>query len=156
MVLRTFSPASSVIIGVFLVVLLGVMLNYVFGMLELLYVMRFKKPFFVHFTFLRRRLNAQEIEILEQQFPFYSKLIPKQQRIFRHRVKSLMLDKQFTGRQGIKITPEMQVLVAATAAMLTFGFRNFYIGLLERIVIYPEVFFRKPIKPIIKGNSTPN
>ena len=47
MALRTLSPASKIIMGVFLLVLLGVMLNYVFGMLELLYVMRFKKPFFV-------------------------------------------------------------------------------------------------------------
>ena len=76
MVLRTFSPASKIIIGLFLVVLLGVMLNYVFGMLELLYVIRFKKPFFVHYTLLKRRLNAKETQILEQQFPFYSKLIP--------------------------------------------------------------------------------
>ena len=107
--------------------------------------------------FLKRRLNAQETQILEQQFPFYSKLIPQQQRIFRHRVKSLMLDKHFTGRQGIEVTSEMQVLIAATAAMLTFGFRNFYIGLLERIVIYPQgLSFQKPIKPIIKASLIPN
>ena len=29
----------------------------------------FKKPFFVHYTLLKRRLNAQETQILEQQFP---------------------------------------------------------------------------------------
>ena len=126
MALRTFSPASNVIIGVFLMVLLGVMLNYVFGMLELLYVIRFKKPFFVHYTLLKRRLNTQETQILEQQFPFYNKLTPKQQRTYRHRVKIFNVDKQFTGRQGIKVTTEMRVLIAATAAMLTFGFRNFY------------------------------
>ncbi len=155
MVLRTFSPASKVIIGVFLVVLLGVMLNYVFGMLELLYVIRFKKPFFVHFTIFRRHLNKQEQQLLEQQFPFYNKLAPKQQLTFRHRVKSLMLDKQFTGRQGIEVTTEMRVLIAATAAMLTFGFRNFYIGLLERIVIYPKAYFSKANQAYHKGEFNP-
>ena len=102
----------------------------------------FQKTFFCALL-LKRRLNEAETQILEQQFPFYNKLVPKQQRTFRHRVKSLMLDKQFTGRQGIEVTTEMRVLIAATAAMLTFGFRNFYIGLPERIVIYPEVFFSK-------------
>ena len=141
--------------GVFLLVLLGVMLNYVFGMLELLYVMRFKKPFFVHFTILRRHLNKQEQQLLEQQFPFYNKLLPKQQSIFRHRVKSLMIDKQFKGRHGLEVTTEMRVLIAATAAMLTFGFRNFYLGLLERIVIYPEAFFSKANQAYHKGEFNP-
>ena len=112
MALRTLSPASKIIMGVFLLVLLGVMLNYVFGMLELLYVMRFKKPFFVHFTILRRHLNKQEQQLLEQQFPFYNKLLPKQQSIFRHRVKSLMIDKQFKGRHGLEV-PSVEIVPSA-------------------------------------------
>lgn len=153
--LRVFSPASQLVIGVFLLVLLLVICNYLFGMLELLYAMRYKKPLFVHFSLIKRRLKLQERTILEQQFPFYQKLSRQEQRWFRHRVKSFLLDKHFIGREGLAVTAEIQVLISATAVMLTFGFRNFYIGLIERIVVYPDAFFSKTNQAYHKGEFNP-
>jgi Mlc titration factor MtfA (ptsG expression regulator) len=53
-------------------------------------------------------------------------------------LRSFINDKDFIGRSGVEISQEMKVLIASTAIMLTFGFRDFYIGLIQKIIVYPE------------------
>ncbi|GAL79282.1 hypothetical protein JCM19274_4367 [Algibacter lectus] len=55
---------------------------------------------------------------------------------FRHRVASFIDKKQFIGKEGFLISEQVQVLVSATAVMLTFGFRDFMIEAVEHIIIY--------------------
>ena len=99
------------------------------------YVMRHKKPFFVHSPFFLKKLKPNQKFILEQQFKFYNKLTPKHKIYFEHRVASFIIDKHFIGRDNLHVTEEMKVLISATAVMLTFGFRDFYIGLINKIFI---------------------
>ncbi|WNH10922.1 zinc-dependent peptidase [Thalassobellus suaedae] len=58
-------------------------------------------------------------------------------------------------REGAIITEEQQVLISATAVMLTFGFRDFYIGLISKIVIYPEAFYSQTNDAYHKGEFNP-
>ena len=67
---------------------------------------------------------------------------------------SFINDKDFIGR-GIQITEEMKILLASTAVMLTFGFRDFYIGLIQKIVVYPDKFYSKTNKNYHKGEFNP-
>lgn len=53
------------------------------------------------------------------------------------------------------ISEDIRVLVSATAIMLTFGFRNFYIGLISKIIVYPKAFYSNTNKAYHKGEFNP-
>ena len=129
--------------------------SFVLKMLEMGYVMRHKKPFFVHSPFFLKKLKPNQKFILEQQFKFYNKLTPKHKIYFEHRVASFIIDKHFIGRDNLHVTEEMKVLISATAVMLTFGFRDFYIGLINKIFIYPEEFYSNMNQDYHKGEFNP-
>jgi Mlc titration factor MtfA (ptsG expression regulator) len=153
--IEQYLTGSKFILGIFITFLLAMLINYALKMIELSYVMRRKKPFYIHISFILRRLDSNKKSILKHQFQFYNKLNTKQQRIFEHRVASFIKDKYFIGREGLTVTEEMKVLISATAVMLTFGFRDYYIGLLNRIFIYPEEFYSLARDEYHKGEFNP-
>ena len=153
--IEQFSLGGKIIIGVFFCVLLVMLFSFVLKMLEMGYVMRHKKPFFVHSPFFLKKLKPNQKFILEQQFKFYNKLTPKHKIYFEHRVASFIIDKHFIGRDNLHVTEEMKVLISATAVMLTFGFRDFYIGLINKIFIYPEEFYSNMNQDYHKGEFNP-
>jgi len=154
-IIEEFTVGSKIVLGIFITFLLVMLLNYALKMVELSYVMRRKKPFYIHLPFFLRRLDNNKKSILKQQFRFYNILDVKQQRIFEHRLASFIKDKYFIGREGLVVTEEMKVLISATAVMLTFGFRDFYIGLLDRIFIYPDEFYSRANDEYHKGEFNP-
>lgn len=153
--IEQITTGGKIVIGIFFLFLIGMLINYALKMVELSYVMRRKKPFYIHVPFFLRKLDASKKTILRNQFRFYNKLLPKHQRIFEHRVASFIKDKNFIGRSGLEISEEMKVLISATAVMLTFGFRDFYIGLLDRIFIYPDEFYSRANEEYHKGEFNP-
>lgn len=153
--IEQITTGGKIVIGIFFLFLIGMLINYAIKMVELSYVMRRKKPFYIHVPFFLRKLDASKKTILRNQFRFYNKLLPKHQRIFEHRVASFIKDKNFIGRSGLEISEEMKVLISATAVMLTFGFRDFYIGLLDRIFIYPDEFYSRANEEYHKGEFNP-
>ncbi|TVZ57807.1 hypothetical protein NA63_0295 [Flavobacteriaceae bacterium MAR_2010_105] len=153
--IEQLTTGGKIVIGVFFAILLAMLLNFALRMVELSYVIRHKKPFFVHTSFFLKKLSSTQKSILRGQFRFYNKLSIKQQRIFEHRVASFIADKRFIGREGVEVTEEMKVLISATAVMLTFGFRDFYIGLISRIFIYPNEFFSRTNNDYHKGEFNP-
>lgn len=128
---------------------------YALKIIEMGYVLIWKKPLFNHFYFYLRHLNIKQKRILEHQFLFYQRLTKKEKKYFEHRVASFIKDKDFIGRDGHVITDEMKVLISATAVMLTFGFRDFFITIISKIVIYPKVFYSKMNKAYHKGEFNP-
>lgn len=124
-------------------VLFIMVLRYIFKLIEMVYVMKYRKPLYLHFYLFKRRLGARQKDILSAKFSFYNKLSQKQKGYFEHRVASFIKDKDFIGGQDMKVTDEMKTLISATAVMLTFGFRDFYIGLISKIVVYPSTFLSK-------------
>jgi len=149
------TTGSKIVLGIFIVFLLIMLFYFALRMVELSYVMRKKKPFYIHPIFFLRQLDDNKKVVLIDQFKFYNKLTPKHQRIFEHRVASFIKDKYFIGREGLEVTEEMKVLISATAVMLTFGFRDFYIGLLNRIFIYPNEFYSLAREEYHKGEFNP-
>ena len=155
LIIERYSLGSKIILGIFFAVFAYMILHYTFKMLEMAYVMKYKKPLYFHFHPFLKKLTDQQISILQNKFPFYKKLTEKQQKYFQHRVASFIIDKEFIGRNSIKITEEMKVLISATAVMLTFGFRDFFIGLINKIVIYPNEFYSLIKKEQHKGEFNP-
>ena len=136
-------------------ILVALMISFALKMAELAYVMRYKKPYFIFTPFFLKKLDPHQRSILQQQFKFYQKLKPRHKAYFEHRVASFMKDKQFIGRDGLQVTDKMKVLVSATAVMLTFGFRDYYIGLVSKIFIYPDEFYSNTNQDYHKGEFNP-
>lgn len=147
--------AGQAILMVFFVIMMIIILRYLKKMLETAYVMKYMKPWYTHLYFRLRTLSDSEKLILKKHFNFYNKLDPKYKLYFEHRVASFIKDKDFIGRDGCLITDEVKVMISATAVMLTFGFRDYYIGIISKIVIYPKAFFSNTNQALHKGEFNP-
>ncbi|MGE5943027.1 MAG: zinc-dependent peptidase [Flavobacteriales bacterium] len=146
---------SNLIIGIFVAVLVYLIFYFTIKMIEVAYVLKYRKPFYIHFYPFLKQLNKEQKSILSTKFRFYNKLTNKQKSFFEHRVASFIKDKDFIGRDGLVITDEIMVLISATAVMLTFGFRDFYIALISKIVVYPNKFYSVTNKDYHKGEFNP-
>jgi MtfA peptidase len=154
-ILERYTFESKLIFAILFAILLYLVIHFLLRMLEMAYVLKYKKPYYTHFYFYLRKLNPEQKIILKNRFVFYNKLTEKQKKYFEHRVASFIKDKDFIGRDGVVVTDEMKVLISATGVMLTFGFRDFYIGLLSKIVIYPTQFFSRINNEYHKGEFNP-
>lgn len=146
---------SQMILAVFFLIMLIIILYFLLKMLETAYVLRYMKPWYTHFYFIPQKLTNSQRSILRKNFKFYNRLSNKCQAHFEHRVASFVKDKDFIGRDGFAITEEVRVMISATAVMLTFGFRNFYIGIISKIIIYPKAFFSNTNQVYHKGEFNP-
>ncbi|WP_445736696.1 zinc-dependent peptidase [Mariniflexile sp.] len=147
--------SSRMILGILFAVLAYIIFYYMFKMMEMAYVLKYKKPLYNHFYLRLRMLNENQKALLMRQFSFYNKLTGKEKKYFVHRVASFIKDKDFIGRDGVLITEEIKVLISATAVMLTFGFRDFYIGMISKIIVYPNAFYSNTNKTYHKGEFNP-
>ncbi|WP_245940187.1 zinc-dependent peptidase [Seonamhaeicola aphaedonensis] len=153
--LEKYSIGSKIILLTLFAVLFFMVLRYVTKLFEMAYVIKHKRPLYTHFYIFKRKLSLSQKSILKKKFTFYNKLPFQYQVYFEHRLASFIKDKDFLGRQGVIVTEEMKVLISATAVMLTFGFRDFYIGLISKIVIYPKEFYSKSNNAYHKGEFNP-
>lgn len=149
------SSVNNTIIAIFLIALLIMILYFGFKMVEMAYVMKHKRPLYNHFYFKLQRLTPNQKSILKNNFHFYSELNHKQKTYFEHRVVKFIDDKTFIGRDGFLVTDEAKVLISATAVMLTFGFRDFYIGLIDKVFVYPMPFYSTTNENHHKGEFNP-
>ncbi|MBT8253224.1 MAG: zinc-dependent peptidase [Bacteroidia bacterium] len=151
---QQFNNGGKVVLIICFAALFIMLCYFALRMVEMAFVMKTKRPLYRHFWPFRK-LSEEQLSILQTQFPFYSKLDEREKRYFEHRVASLIKDKFFIGREGLVVTDEMKVLIASTAAMLTFGFRDFYIGLITKIFIYPDEFYSKMNEEFHRGEFNP-
>ena len=154
-ILEKYSTQTKIFLGIFFIAFAIIIVYYGIRTIEIAYVMRKKRPLFIHKYLFLRTLTQKQQYILRQRFFFYKKLTKQQQRYFEHRVASFIKDKDFISREGIVISDEIKVLVSSTAIMLTFGFRDYYIGLINKIFIYPDAFFSNTNKNYHKGEFNP-
>ena len=155
LIIEQYSMGSKMVLGILFTILAYILLYFGFKMIEMGYVLKHKKPLYNHFYFYLRKLNSKQEAILKGKFSFYKRLTGKQKKYFEHRVASFIKDKDFIGRDGNPVTDEMKVLISATAVMLTFGFRDFYIGIISKIVVYPNKFYSKTNQAYHKGEFNP-
>ena len=152
--LQQFNNGGKVVLAICFFALFIMVCYFTLRLIEMAFVIRKKRPLYRHIIPFRK-LTENQLRILESDFKFYKKLEDKEKRYFEHRVASLIKDKFFIGREGLTVTDEMKVLISATAAMLTFGFRDFYIGLINKIFIYPDEFYSQINEEFHKGEFNP-
>ncbi|HLV38079.1 zinc-dependent peptidase [Xanthomarina sp.] len=140
-----------IIFGVMVAVLSGLIIYALVNMVETAYVLIYKKPLYRHSSIFLKKLPEHQRAILEEKFVFYKRLPAKEQKFFEHRLVRFISHKEFVGRNGVVVSEEMKVLISATAVMLTFGFRNFYIRSVKMIFIYPTEFYSQTNDAYHKG-----
>ncbi|MFV5702292.1 zinc-dependent peptidase [Flavobacterium sp. XS2P12] len=126
----------------------------IFRVLEPTYLLRFNKPLYIHWYPFSKKLKSNQRQILVNEFPFYNRLSSKRKMYFEHRVNKFIGNYQFVGKE-IAITEQMQMLIAGTYVMLTFGMRNYLVSLFNKIIIYPSSYFSTINQAYHKGEFNP-
>ena len=115
---------------------------------------------FVGGTFLRRkhrhklRKNACPDSwraIVKKNVPLYLRLPEKLQRQLEGHIMVFIEEKEFEGCQGIEITDEIRVTIAAQACMLLLNREPTYYPKLDTILVYPKAYIARGISRV--GNQ---
>ncbi|MDI1316276.1 zinc-dependent peptidase [Flavobacterium sp.] len=115
----------------------------------------FNKPLYIHLYFKPKKLSPEKEYVLRQKFQFYHGLSDKEKRYFHHRVVSFIEKYQFISRQDFVVTKEMELIIAATYVMLTFGMRRYLVDSFDKIILYPEEYLSTHSQEYYKGEFNP-
>lgn len=86
-------------------------------------------------------VRKDDLEYTLKKFvPYYNLLSERHKRLFIMRTQMFMNYHSFEGRDGLLITEEMRVRIAATAVQLTFGLKEYLLRHFVTIVVYPDVY----------------
>jgi Mlc titration factor MtfA (ptsG expression regulator) len=85
-------------------------------------------------------LKRRYEHFISGKIPYYDALPEKLKIRFLRRIPYFIRDKTFYGREGLEVTTEMKVLVAASAVQLTLGIENFILEKFHTIIFYPEKY----------------
>lgn len=123
--------------------------------IEPAYVFFYNKPVYVHLYLFPKQVEATHIAVLRHEFSFYRNLSKIKQGYFEHRVQSFIENYEFVGREGLVVTQDMKVRIAATWVQLTFGMRNYLPDVFTTVLIYPEIFNSIISEEYHKGEFNP-
>lgn len=123
--------------------------------IEPIYAFVFRKPMYVHFYPFPKKLSLLQLNILHTKFDFYKKLSSKDKIYFEHRVGVFLNKYPFYGKDGLVITEEMKILISATAIMLTFGMRNYLFTIIDKVIVFPNVYYSSVNENYHKGEFNP-
>lgn len=124
-------------------------------MLDTVYLSWFKRPAWVHFYLVKKKLPQHQKALLRKNSKFYRMLSATDKKRFEHRVYRFINTKDFISRDGFLLNDEKKLQIAATAIMLTFGMRKYLLPILEKIIIYPEAFYSIVDERFHKGEFNP-
>ena len=102
-----------------------------------------------------RNIEPESKMVLQKYFSYYRDLPNSLKKRFENRVVLFVRSKDWYGQNGLEITHEMQILVAATAVQITFGFRFFQLPRFKKIFIYPSAYYSATNKNYHKGEVSP-
>jgi hypothetical protein len=89
--------------------------------------------------------------ILRSRMPLYARLPAELQRQLERHVQVLVAEKQFTGCDGLEVTEEMRVMVAAQAALLVLNRAGTPYPNLRQVLLYPAAFVVERLRPEPSG-----
>jgi len=100
-------------------------------------------------------MYGSQRNIISNNFPFYNNLSIIDKRYFEHRVLKFIKSHNFIGRRDLVVTKKMEILIASTAVMLTFGMRSYQFSQFDNIVIYPKKYLSRVTKRRHFGETNP-
>lgn len=78
--------------------------------------------------------------IIENNIPIYLYLAPAEIRRLQGHIQVFLAEKQFIGCQGLQVTEEMKLTIAAGACLLLLNERETYFPRLRSILVYPSAY----------------
>lgn len=111
----------------------------------------------------RKQLRLEEIQTimaiadqhLNEKLVYYQNLSVEGKKKFLRRLQEILATKIFIGKEGLKLTPEMELLTASAFVQVTFGLDRFRLRRFNRIVIYPNIFYNKLLDRNLRGSTSP-
>ncbi len=88
-----------------------------------------------------KRFNSTQRTHISLNSQFYTDLTLANKKYFEHRVLNFIESFEFVSREGVKITEEIKLLIAASAIKLTFGYRHYIFSSINIIIVYPKNYF---------------
>lgn len=93
----------------------------------------------------RKRLRAQPfpaawLAILRRNVPYYERLSPSEQQELQGNIQVFVAEKNFEGCDGLTLTDEIRVTIAAYACILLLHRSHDYYPRLQSILVYPESY----------------
>lgn len=79
-------------------------------------------------------------DVLQNKVGFYTKLLVKEQDIFKDRVQYFLRSIKISGEKGVDLTDEDRVLIAASATIPLLHFENWAYQNLDEVIVYPDYF----------------
>ena len=73
--------------------------------------------------------------------PYYKYLTPEEQQELHGHIQVFLHEKEFEGCEGLKITDEIRVTIAAQACILLLHRQTDYFPLMKTILVYPHHYF---------------
>ncbi len=108
---------------------------------------------------LRQKEIAEAMNIAEsmltERLDYFKNLSEDGRAKFLARLRIILATKIFIGKEGMKLTPEVEVMTAAAFVQVTFGLNAFQLPRFNKIVIYPDVFYNKLLDRNLKGSASP-
>lgn len=89
---------------------------------------------------LAKPFPAEWLAIIKRRIPFYEKLQPAEQRQLLDLVRLFIADKQYFGCDGLQITDEIRITIAAEACLLLLNRDTGIYPGLRYILVYPYAF----------------
>jgi hypothetical protein len=104
----------------------------------------------------RRKVQAQPFStqwraIIKQRMPYFRALPTDLQLQLKKHIQVFIAEKQFIGCDGITVTDEMRVTIAAQACLLLLNRPDYYYPKLQQILIYPAAFIVHGAAPDAAG-----
>jgi Mlc titration factor MtfA (ptsG expression regulator) len=105
-------------------------------------------------------VNNKEQQLVEdtlgKRFFYYNGLSDAGKKRFIQNCIRVLRVLKFEGREGLEVTLEMKVTVAAAFAQVSFGLDRYVPDYLHTVLVYPQSFFVPEISKQLKGGITPN
>src|SRR5689334_5223915 len=79
-------------------------------------------------------------EVLRRNVAAYGRLSPEERSRLENDLRVFIAEKNWEGCNGLAITPEIQVTIAAGAARLTLGLEAEHFDQVQTILVYPDVY----------------
>ncbi|MFD2166104.1 zinc-dependent peptidase [Thalassotalea euphylliae] len=103
------------------------------------------KPYWREYQ--RRRIKKQPFkkewrQILQRRFPYFRQMPSDLQLQLKEHIQVFLAEKQFIGCNGVNITDEIRVTVAAQACLLLLNRKTDYYPKLTSILVYPSAFIK--------------
>lgn len=128
--------------------------GYLYGLYDHIYV-TFGISVGKYFTFGVYTLDTTEQATIFDQIKYYRQLSDFDKKQFNHRVKKFIKKKEFIGREGLEVTREMELIIAAKAIMLSFGFGKYELYDFSKILVYPSDYYSRITGNYHKGEVNP-